>query len=304
MELEIHDVVTDDGYNLRLQRCRYKHAPKTEVKRVILLQHGLMETSSTYALHGEHSLSFRLAREGYDVWFGNNRTNFYGQLAVGTKGDDVKLRLHDKINQDSFWNFSIDDLVNHDFPAMVNHIRNVTNADKIDFMGASQGAGQAMGAICERPEMKNMFNTMILCCPAMFIKKDPEEFLLQMLCNVPMSWWGAREFMSIISVFQLFLPLPWLKGNIGFGFMKLMGFIKRPLGDNGSTKTRARWFSFIPMSDLGQKSRPLDAGNETRRRLDQIWIHGIVSLRASVEQMDPRCKEWTTSSQCFGLVGR
>jgi pimeloyl-ACP methyl ester carboxylesterase len=253
MELEIHNVKTTDGYNLRLQRC-YMKGTKGATKRVILMQHGLMETSSTFGLHGEHALSFRLAREGYDVWFGNNRTNFYGQLAHDLEHNDSALRLHEKIHEDSYWDYSIDHLVRFDFPAMVSYIRSNTGVDKIDFMGASQGAGQAMAAITQFPEMKKMFNSMILCCPAIFLKKEPKEFLIQALMNMPMSWFGAKEFMTAIAMFQLFVPLGWLKGVAGFGFMKLMGFIKRPLGDGGSSKVRARWFNWIPVGCTSVKN--------------------------------------------------
>jgi pimeloyl-ACP methyl ester carboxylesterase len=252
MELEIHNVHTKDGYNLRLQRC-YLKAKKGATKRVILMQHGLMETSSIYALHGENSLSFRLAREGYDVWLGNNRTNFYGQLSQMSVHDD-SLTLHEKINEDSYWNYSIDELIKYDFPAMVQHIRTVTGVDKIDFMGASQGGGQAMAALTQFPEMKHMFNSLILSCPALFLQKEPKEFLLQAIMSVPMGWFGNREFLSVIAMFQLFVPLAWLKGVVGFAFMKLMGFIKRPLGDNGSSKIRARWFNWIPIGCTSVKN--------------------------------------------------
>ncbi|KAL0483006.1 hypothetical protein AKO1_014900 [Acrasis kona] len=131
---------------------------------------------------------------------------------------------------------------------MISYIRENTGAEKIDFMGASQGAGQAMASICEHPDMKNMFNTMILSCPAMFIQKEPKQFLLRMLMSVPLaSLFGSQEFFMLISVFQLLMPLTWLKGQMGYSFMKLMGFIKRPLGDKGSMKTRARWFQWIPV---------------------------------------------------------
>jgi len=253
MELEIHNIRTKDGYNLRLQRC-YLKGKKGATGRVILMQHGLMETSSIWGLHGEHSLAFRLARSGYDVWFGNNRTNLYGQLTTDNLDGDHSITLHPEIHTDKYWDYSIDHLINFDFPAMVNYIRTNTGVDKIDFMGASQGAGQAMAALTQQPEMKHMFNSMILSCPAIFLQKEPKQFLLQLLMSVPKGWFGAKEFLSLIACFQLFVPLPWLKGVAGLGFMKLMGFIKRPLGDNGSAKIRSRWFSWIPVGCTSVKN--------------------------------------------------
>jgi len=246
MHLERHWVTTEDGYTLQLQRITHVSFVGQKPTRAILMQHGLMETSSIYVLHGKDSLAFRLARKGYDVWLGNNRTSLYGQMASRDANPQDNIVMHDKIDTAEFWNYSIDELIRHDFPTMAHYIRETTGVDRIDFVGQSQGAGQAMGALCDRPELKDLFNSMILLAPALFLKKNPTEILLQLLLNIPSHWFGIREFFVGISILQLTMPL-FLIGNTGHSIMKLMGFIKRPLGGNHSWRTRARWFSGIPM---------------------------------------------------------
>ena len=73
---EEHDVVTDDGYILTMQRIRAKGLPK--VALVVLLQHGLLSQSDTWIDNDPSvAVAFRLVREGYDVFLGNNRGNSY-----------------------------------------------------------------------------------------------------------------------------------------------------------------------------------------------------------------------------------
>ena len=71
----------------------------------VMLQHGLMASSDTWiANKDELAPAFRLAREGFDVWLGNNRGNKFS-------------RHHRSINPDrnpsKFFDFSFEDLANY-----------------------------------------------------------------------------------------------------------------------------------------------------------------------------------------------
>lgn len=239
--LENHQVTTQDGCTLLMHR--FRSINYETFRGVILMQHGLMETSSVFVLHGSKSLPMRLARQGYDVWLGNNRSSLYGQMAPD-EGDD-EIRMNSKIDDTSFWKFSIEELIKYDFPAMVEKVKSVSRVDKIDFVGQSQGAGQAICALCEMPQLKDSFNSMVLLSPACFLRQNPDELLIQLLLNAPSKWFGEREFMVLVCLFQMMLP-QWLVGNSGYAVMRLMGFLKRPLGGSESWKIRARWFSGIP----------------------------------------------------------
>jgi len=73
---EEHDVITDDGYILTMMRVRSSQTKKGA--KVVFLQHGIFSSSDSW-IHNdpEKAVGFRLAREGYDVWFGNNRGNLH-----------------------------------------------------------------------------------------------------------------------------------------------------------------------------------------------------------------------------------
>ena len=127
--LEEHEVTTDDFYVLKVFRINYGTVnPNT--KKTVFLQHGLFSDASTWILHKEDSLAFRLAKAGYDVWLGNNRGNIYSPNNI--KIDKVK----DPYN---FFNYSFYELGKYDAPAQIDMVRNITGHGKIAYIGHSQG---------------------------------------------------------------------------------------------------------------------------------------------------------------------
>jgi lysosomal acid lipase/cholesteryl ester hydrolase len=74
-------------------------------------------------------LPYLLAGEGYDVWVGNNRGNRISQ-SVG-----------------EYHNYTIDDLVEYDQPAIINGVLEVTGREKVVFVGHSQGSTQFLLAM-------------------------------------------------------------------------------------------------------------------------------------------------------------
>jgi pimeloyl-ACP methyl ester carboxylesterase len=245
IELEHHWVQTEDGYSLLMHRLRHRNNKLTD--RVVLMQHGLMETSAVYVLRGEDSLALKLVRQGYDVWLGNNRSNLYGQIVKSHAEDSdyIPIKLHHKIDEENFWRYSIDDLIKYDFPAMTKYIQKTTGIAKIDFIGQSQGTSQAICSMCVIPELKNCFRTLVLLSPALFLKKA-ENWILRILLKVPVSLMGTQEFLILVNVFQLILP-PLLSGLGGLWIVKLLGFLCQPLGSEASWQHVSKWFSGIPI---------------------------------------------------------
>lgn len=73
--INTHYVTTADGYILTIFNIPEGKENKTTTKKpVVLLQHGLFDSSYTWINNYEtQSLGYILADNGYDVWFGNNR---------------------------------------------------------------------------------------------------------------------------------------------------------------------------------------------------------------------------------------
>lgn len=70
------------------------------------------------------NLAFVLADEGYDVWLVNNRGNKYS-------GIHTKYNWWDK----KYWDYSIDELVKYDVPAVVDLVLAETGWEKVAVWG-------------------------------------------------------------------------------------------------------------------------------------------------------------------------
>lgn len=79
----------------------------------------------------KNALPYVLAAQGYDVWVGNNR---------GTKHSLRNSHLKD------YWEYNFDHFVQYDQPTMIEGILKETKADKIIYIGHSQGSAQFIAA--------------------------------------------------------------------------------------------------------------------------------------------------------------
>jgi len=78
LNFENHTVTTDDGYILEMHRVfanLTEELPEDVIRPVFFMQHGLIASSESYLMNGNHSAAFHFARHGYDVWLGNNRVS-------------------------------------------------------------------------------------------------------------------------------------------------------------------------------------------------------------------------------------
>ncbi|KAK3123996.1 hypothetical protein QOZ80_8AG0639050 [Eleusine coracana subsp. coracana] len=137
---EEHQVTTEDGYILSLQRIPRgrRRGAGARAGQPVLLQHGVLVDGLSWLLASpEESLAFVLADHGFDVWIANTRGTRWSRRHVSL---DPSSRL--------YWNWSWDDLVVNDLPAMVDYVCSKT-WQKPHYVGHSMGTLVALAAFSE-----------------------------------------------------------------------------------------------------------------------------------------------------------
>ncbi|OAD53405.1 Lipase 3 [Eufriesea mexicana] len=161
-QVEIHNVVTEDGYILEIHRlpcgqydCEKNFARR---KRPVLIQHGLAGSSADWILMGPaRALAYTLADAGFDVWLGNNRGNIYSR-------NHTTILPTDR----NFWNFSYHELGIYDIPAIIDYILDRTIYEKLFYIGHSQGSTQFWVTMSQKPNYNTKVKLMIGLAPVAF----------------------------------------------------------------------------------------------------------------------------------------
>jgi lysosomal acid lipase/cholesteryl ester hydrolase len=163
-EHEEHVVITQDGYLLGLHRLpsprdAHQASPGSSTgKPVVYLHHGLLMNSEVWVCltSAERCLPFVLAEAGYDVWLGNNRGNKYSKKNIHYHSASIK-----------FWDFSMDEFAWGDVPESIGYILKTTKAQKLSYIGFSQGTAQALAALSIHPQLNEKVDVFIALAPAM-----------------------------------------------------------------------------------------------------------------------------------------
>ncbi|XP_020109283.1 triacylglycerol lipase 2-like [Ananas comosus] len=160
-ECQEHHVTTEDGYILSIQRVpngRSGTGKDATTKVPVLLQHGVLMDGITWLLSSpDKSLGYILADSGYDVWIANSR---------GTKYSLRHMFLSP--SNSAYWEWSWDQLVAYDLPAVVEYVYNQTRNQKIHYIGHSLGTLMALASFCEH-RLLDMIRSAALLCPIAFL---------------------------------------------------------------------------------------------------------------------------------------
>ena len=147
---ENHWVTTSDGYILGMHRIPHglKNRRQSGPKPVVLLQHGLEDSSATWVMNSpDESLAFMMADAGFDVWMGNVRGNTYS-------------KNHTSLNHKSakFWEFTFDEMALIDLPTMINYVLKATGAKTLSYLGHSQGTLMGFVGFSQNKDLESKVN--------------------------------------------------------------------------------------------------------------------------------------------------
>ena len=173
---EAHTTVTEDAYVLKLYRIQRKGGSIVPGKRVVFLQHGLIDSADNWVINEDKgSLGLILANKGYDVWLGNSRGNKYS-------------RINNKVTpaQATFWDFSFQEMGQYDVKANIEYITRITGQEKLTYVGHSQGTSQMFAAL-SRPETTSFVNSkvnkFIALAPIVYLVNSASKLLIDVSKN-------------------------------------------------------------------------------------------------------------------------
>ncbi|KAM3860007.1 gastric triacylglycerol lipase [Diretmus argenteus] len=223
---EEHEVVTDDGYILTVNRIPHGIKPTTPGPRpAVFLQHGLLAAGSNWITNlPNSSLGYVLADAGYDVWLGNSRGNTWSRKHRTLRPD-----------QDDFWKFTYDEMAQKDLPAVVNHILKISGQEQIFYIGHSQGTTIAFIAFSTMPELASKIKLYVGLAPVATVAFTSSPMTKLSILPDVLIWdlFGRRDFLPQNDMIRWFAEhfcskqlLSELCGNL---FFVLCGFDEKNL---------------------------------------------------------------------------
>ena len=193
VEIEKHTAVTDDGYELVLQRLNGGD------KGPVLMCHGLSGNSYEY-LYSEdekNSLARYLSNKGYDAWAVDVRGH------GNSKGYFLKEENRWDYSQkaEGYWDFIIDDIIEHDTPTLINKIKEVTGSSKVSWIGRSMGGWLSYAHVIDGYGSRDLKGVISIASPSHFppslIKMVGGSPVMKGFLNsVPFDHFSATSFSS------------------------------------------------------------------------------------------------------------
>ena len=121
----------------------------------VLIQHGAWGKSDDWT---GTFWPFKLSELGYDVWLGNN------------SGNDLTTYKNRGASEYEKWDFNWADMGTKDVPAMIDEILEVTENEKVTYIGMSQGNAQMHYGLAKREDdyYQNTLNRFISLAPCVF----------------------------------------------------------------------------------------------------------------------------------------
>lgn len=152
LNLEVHKIITEDGYINTAFRIRNLEAINninkenniyTSNQYPVIINHGLLDNCYTFlVLNRDKAIPYVLADLGYDVWLTNNRGSTFSYEHINSNKIDSNM---DSFNISSdYWEFSFYEIAKYDLIANIEYIKKISNKTKVNYVGHSQGGFQVL----------------------------------------------------------------------------------------------------------------------------------------------------------------
>ncbi len=149
---EIHFVITEDGWRIALHR--YLSMSEKRWREPVFLCHGLGTNRFDLDLDAQFSVARHLSSSGFDCWV----------IELRGAGLSAKPRLFDYRYR---FDWTFEEYYRKDIPAAIQHIRQVTGAKAIHWVGHSMG-GILLYAFLEREEAQWVKSGVTIASPINF----------------------------------------------------------------------------------------------------------------------------------------
>eukprot|EP00871_Galdieria_phlegrea_P003419 jgi/Galph1/4078/GphlegSOOS_G2713.1 len=257
--VELHTVETCDGFFITMFRIPRGRANMEERstredvpndKPPAFLMHGFLQSSEAWVLRDSKScLPFILADQGYDVWLGNVRGNRYG----------YKHRYYSPSSR-KFWNFGMDEMARIDLPVQLEYAMKVNGANKISYIGFSQGTAIAFAAFSVLPELAAKISLFVALAPSTRVHGLKNPIIQSLIAcdpNIVYLIFGRRRLLSLALFWRRVLPATIFSQVIDIATRLLFGWKNENLSPKekprlyahlysyGSAKTMVHWFQVI-----------------------------------------------------------
>ena len=207
---EVHYAPTADGYEIALYRYRPSKREK-DVEPVILC-HGLGSNHTCYTPGPFNSLAKFLADEGFDVF------------TIDLRGRGLSSKPNSRRGKTLDENWTFDDYVTYDLPAVIKYVRRETRSEKINWVGHSMGGMVIYAYLQQHPDGGGVKCATAISSPGNMTRVKQYKFVSKI---APLFLRGkifhSRELVRLIAPFSYIVPyekfgmkrgyVPWIAAN-------------------------------------------------------------------------------------------
>ena len=174
-QVQTHFVTTKDGYILRLFRVQKPGA--TSSKPPVLMVHGLTHSALAYVVcQNAKAPAFQLVDTDFDVWVASTRGNHLSSMHTTLD-----------TSSEEFWDFTAQDMAEKDLPALIDFVLSNSDAQKVKYVGHSQGTYLLMHLLAYMPQYNDKVDVGVLLTPFSGLFSPKARYL-----NILMHPWVHR----------------------------------------------------------------------------------------------------------------